>query len=1155
MTLKTDDVYAPYETGMQQLLQQLGAEHPRYAEVYTFQQRLTENIKTSRSYGDTEDRRAERSEIIIELDRLSRDELHIPFSNICNLTAPQHPQPTDWSPTDAETALRDTVADSHLRASLNAIRYAVEYIWTTPPHPVPYHSNHGADHYKRMIALANRLLAINDGRALSSHETYLLLAGIYLHDIGIRCNLFALPGVRERAEKMGANFGNAFAAATRSRSIGASTSTSSTGSLYTIEQQQAILKNHHYLSAAWIDHASHTGETDLGPAIMTIPRDLVEDLLDICKHYTHRPIKDCPLNFRFDPNGRKQLIAALLRFIHELDLEVRHNSFKRIRTYSFNLGNDTYWWFHQRARLHFVTPTMVRLTLSLHPDDEQRYGHSVYHAFINEFHSRNVITLNILATNGIPIQIDPDSGLTVNPHEERLPDDVVHALQTTFGQRRPLDELSDEVRTWLRAMRYDVQEPYQHDERTVDMHASIDQGPFKQRVLVRCIAGPVKPSDLDALDAVLNRRTPQGWLISDRRVSELARRGDSGDDWITVFTLAEFLQQKVWGPYFDALLAMVEQDRIPRLYVDLHCFPTPRPPHNTSPLLDDVVDAWLTERNSPALAILGDSGTGKTWFCRHYAHRQLNRYLKDPAHERLPLLITLRDFTRVASVQQLINDALLEQYRLPLIGSAFEIFTVMNRHGKLLLLLDGFDEMAAHTSHHSIADNLSILTNLIHDNSKVILTSTPELFACPRYAESHPGRAWIAPRTRFEICSLESLSDEQIHQFLTRRIGPEDGAVMADHILSKPTLATMAHKPIVLDVLLAALEDVRSVALKSPAHVYFHATNRWLLRAIEPSHTAISPADYLFFLCELAWEMVATGTLRMHETALPAHITAFVVNRTIPQHLWDQDLEGQRLLYRNAAGYYTFAHKSLAEYLGAFKLAAAVGCLAPPFSTTYSNANDFPFTQQRLPDLARTFGAIPLASDWYPSLGAGEAMACTLVAIGRMFAEIVRAAMDTEDGERVTRRAWELLTATCGASPEQVGYVGGNAATMLRDCGESFVGANLAGTVLSGALLVETDLRGATLRGACLRRAALLHCTMDNVDLRDADLSNQIVPATCQGMQISGAHGLEQYVMRPDGMGEGTITLLELFAERGALLDEAQQRRLGELSAGRGGAA
>jgi WD40 repeat protein len=51
----------------------------------------------------------------------------------------------------------------------------------------------------------------------------------------------------------------------------------------------------------------------------------------------------------------------------------------------------------------------------------------------------------------------------------------------------------------------------------------------------------------------------------------------------------------------------------------------------------------------------------------------------------------------------------------------------------------------------------------------------------------------------------------------------------------------------------------------------------------------------------------------------------------------------------------------------------------------------------------------------------------------------------------------------------------------------------------------------------------------------------------CQGMQLSHAHGLEQEMSWKDGEAQRTGTLLEFFADRGAILDEEQQRTLAEL--------
>ena len=50
----------------------------------------------------------------------------------------------------------------------------------------------------------------------------------------------------------------------------------------------------------------------------------------------------------------------------------------------------------------------------------------------------------------------------------------------------------------------------------------------------------------------------------------------------------------------------------------------------------------------------------------------------------------------------------------------------MNRRGKLLLILDGFDEMARQVDYQTVVDNFWELAKLVEDGSKVILTSRTE---------------------------------------------------------------------------------------------------------------------------------------------------------------------------------------------------------------------------------------------------------------------------------------------------------------------------------------------------------------------------------------------------------------------------------------------
>jgi len=67
-----NDPFTAYEIAIQHLRDFLGATHPRYDEVLIYQQRLQENIALTRLHGDTEQRRADRADIIAQINAPAR---------------------------------------------------------------------------------------------------------------------------------------------------------------------------------------------------------------------------------------------------------------------------------------------------------------------------------------------------------------------------------------------------------------------------------------------------------------------------------------------------------------------------------------------------------------------------------------------------------------------------------------------------------------------------------------------------------------------------------------------------------------------------------------------------------------------------------------------------------------------------------------------------------------------------------------------------------------------------------------------------------------------------------------------------------------------------------------------------------------------------
>ena len=87
---QSDDVYSRYESGLRQLLARLGPGHPGHSDALVYEQRLTENITMARRHGDTPALKAERSTIVVQLNRLACSQLDMTFNDLCR-PVPERP--------------------------------------------------------------------------------------------------------------------------------------------------------------------------------------------------------------------------------------------------------------------------------------------------------------------------------------------------------------------------------------------------------------------------------------------------------------------------------------------------------------------------------------------------------------------------------------------------------------------------------------------------------------------------------------------------------------------------------------------------------------------------------------------------------------------------------------------------------------------------------------------------------------------------------------------------------------------------------------------------------------------------------------------------------------------------------------------------------
>lgn len=306
------------------------------------------------------------------------------------------------------------VTDRKLRLCLDNLRPAVEGLWQpAAPRIVQDFTDHGIEHYERIATYAGNLLASKapNTAPLSAVEMFLLVAGIYLHDVGMQCDVTTPDGkeikykaqalgtqVEKVAPGLGANFGGVEFTATGANR-------------YSLDEQKTIRKNHHFLSAAWIEYAHETGRTVLGSAAQQIPSELVEDLMDVCLHHTSIPIEHCPSRLAGGGAGRKRLVAALLRFADELDIASNRVDMAAVTQFGVPPENAAYWWLHNLTEVTFDSPNTFRVTVRLRKDEADEFTPLVRSFYLEKFERKNWNTLQVLKDFGFPVGLDAYSGV------------------------------------------------------------------------------------------------------------------------------------------------------------------------------------------------------------------------------------------------------------------------------------------------------------------------------------------------------------------------------------------------------------------------------------------------------------------------------------------------------------------------------------------------------------------------------------------------------------------------------------------------------------------------------------------------------------------------------------------------------------------------
>lgn len=680
--------------------------------------------------------------------------------------------------------------------------------------------------------------------------------------------------------------------------------------------------------------------------------------------------------------------------------------------------------------------------------------------------------------------------------------------------------LAQQMRGWFETLgyRFEKYEVWEDDYFEWVINVPVRRNRF-DRILVRGIEGEAGLGDVMALrQAVETQTADEGWLVTARRISRAARDEVEKPEnrHLDCYTFDELVDLDAdFSGYIEWLEAEIQQRGIETTYVPIACTKEELDPVTKQRLtvsryderdgwIDGYIDRWLDDSAKEHISVLGEFGTGKTWFAFHYAWVALKRYQeakeRGTQRPRLPLVITLRDYAKALNVENVLAGFFFTQHNIRLNS---EVFDQLNRMGKLLLIFDGFDEMAAKVDKQQMINNFWELAKVVVPGAKVILTCRTEHFP-----EAQDGRALLnaelqastanltGETPQFEVLELEKFTDEQIRQVLSFQATPATVA----QVMGNPQLLDLARRPVMTALILEALPDIEAGKPVDMSRVYLYAVRRKMERDIKAERTFTSLADKLYFLCELSWEMLSTDQMSLNYRLFPDRIRklfgAMVQEEKDLDH-WHYDMMGQTMLIRNADGDYAPAHRSLLEFFVAYKFAAELGALHEDFlGIAQEQGNINPTLEgkvytwseffQRNQNPNRIHRPNSPLKNFSPESFSNLKKTFGLQVLSPAVLELLQKMI-------VAENVWSILDTNELATVENIEdthYIGGNCLTLLSAANENLEGQNFSGLNLKGASFSAINLNDTDFSSSNLTEASFSHASLENTNFSSANLLN-----------------------------------------------------------------
>lgn len=255
--------------------------------------------------------------------------------------------------------------------------------------------------------------------------------------------------------------------------------------------------------------------------------------------------------------------------------------------------------------------------------------------------------------------------------------------------------------------------------------------------------------------------------------------------------------------------------------------------------LEEYLRQWLDDKNSFTKILLGDFGDGKTFFTYAFARNLINQFVEAPEVGWIPVRFALQDLGEKGTSQDFIER------RLKNFGVSLDSWNEIKMNYRVLVILDGFDEMSLSINNMSVQENIRRLADCykVFKGMKVLITSRKIFFnnkvkrdiLLQRIGE--PEIIQIAPISKYDKINHLDKCAKTSEEKQRLRILKETNDILG-----------LASKPLFLNMVKTTLQNGKIVALDNISIYEEYIANsfeRKFFEELECNETIVSKENIL----------------------------------------------------------------------------------------------------------------------------------------------------------------------------------------------------------------------------------------------------------------------------------------------------------------------